>query len=142
MKLEEIFEEWAKDAPINIDALDFASSNIPILHHKYVQVYTIEKMKLTRMDDALDSLRAEKRDFYVNGPTEETEKRGWVFHGRVPKSEIENAFAVDTDIRKSTIRVADQKAKVDALKSIIDNINGRSFHIKNIMEDRRWKSGG
>jgi len=46
MKIDEIIEEWQKDAKIDDVELDTESLNVPMLHAKYLKIYATEKVKM------------------------------------------------------------------------------------------------
>ena len=46
MKLEEIYEMWEKDAPIDVTDLQESSAKVPMLHAKYYKLYLQEKKLL------------------------------------------------------------------------------------------------
>jgi hypothetical protein len=47
----------------------------------------------------------------------------------------------DSDIIKSTLRIAVQQEKVDVLESIIKSLNGRGYNIKAAIDYEKFKTG-
>ena len=46
MKIEDIMEMWTKDSSIDETELATESSNIPVLHNKYLKIFMAERIKL------------------------------------------------------------------------------------------------
>ena len=44
MEFDKIIEEWKKDCPIDDTALDQESVKIPVLHGKYLELHSREKI--------------------------------------------------------------------------------------------------
>ena len=46
MKIEDIVDSWRADAVVDDTELDRASLNVPILHAKYLNILSVERLKL------------------------------------------------------------------------------------------------
>jgi hypothetical protein len=57
------------------------------------------------------------------------------------KSELPMHIDSDSDIIKSTLRIAVQQEKVDVLESIIKSLNGRGYNIKAAIDYEKFKTG-
>lgn len=144
MLLEEIQEQWNKDC--KIDQTDVASSaaKIPELHQKYYKIYSQERLLLKKYETDYKKLRLEKYEFYTQGPTKETHSKGWESPpiGKILKSEVNTYLDADDDVIKMLLKMSLQEEKVKFLESIIqNNINNRSFILKNIIDWRKFISG-
>ena len=143
MNIEEIEEHWNQDSQIDETDLAKSARNIPILHAKYYPIYMKQKMLLIKMRTEYKSLKLAKYEFYIN-PDEEGLEKGWEIppQGRLIKSEVNTYLEGDKDLIKAELKIGIQEEKVNFLKSIIDTLNGRNFVIKNMIDDRRFMSGG
>ena len=149
MTLEEIFRHWEDDSKINESALDRESLKIPQLHSKYFKIFSAERLRLKEMQGKHKQLLLNKSEFLTQGPTEEQHKMGWQLpargalgKGMILKTEVEKYLDADQMIIDSNLKIAYQQEKVSLLESIIDNLNRRSFVIKNAIEFIRWTQGG
>jgi hypothetical protein len=61
--------------------------------------------------------------------------------GKILKSDIESFLDIDPEILDLELKIGVQQEKVEYLKSILQSINGRSFVIKNFIEERKWLQG-
>ncbi|MDR3503091.1 MAG: recombination mediator protein UvsY [Legionella sp.] len=143
MKFEEIISNWNEDCEIDRTDLANASLGIAKLHSKYYQIYLQEKGRLFQLDTEYKKLECEKYIFYTEGHTEETRKKGWELppRGAIIKSEVQRYLDCDPDIVTKSKQIGIVKDKTDFLKEIIQNINNRSFHIKNAISYMQWSQG-
>ena len=142
MKLEVILSEWEIDSTIDPDELVTESLKISKLHFKYISLYTKEHLIQRNMEQQLTILRSDKADFFTKGETKETRDKGWEFPGKILKMDVGNYLDKDSDIVKMNIQLFIQKEKCELLESILRNIQGRSFNIKNAIDWEKFRSGG
>jgi len=144
LRLEEIHAEWMKDCVIDRTELGRDSAEIPKLHARWRRIYDDESLLLLKMVQEYKTLKLEKTEFYLTGPTKESVERGWVHppRGAPLRSELQLYMDADPDIQKTELRIGLQKQKVQTVESIITNINWRHNVIKNAISDLQWKQGG
>lgn len=144
MKLEDIFELWNEDSQIDSQNLGDEALKIASLHHKYYQILIHERMALRQREADLKVLRLEKYEFYTQGPTKETQEKGWKLPpiGRVLKADAMNYVDTDADVVKATLRVGTAGDKVDLLESIMKSLQTRGYQIKSAIEWAKFTSGG
>ncbi len=143
MKLEEIFELWNEDCQINKNELGNEALKISKLHAKYYKIFIREKLILKKYETDLKTLRLEKHEFFVQGPTPEQAAKGWELPpiGRVIKSETSTYVDADNDVIKQTLKIAAQHEKVSLLESIIRSLRDRNFNIRAAIDWERFKVG-
>lgn len=143
MKLENIFEMWHQDSKIDHTELSHEALRIPQLHHKYFQIYSNEKLVLRKYELDLKRLRLDKHEFYTQGPTKETQEKGWQLPpiGRVIKSDVNQYIDADKDIIHLTLKVGVQQEKIELLDSIIRSLNNRGYLIKSAIDFEKFKVG-
>jgi len=144
MKLETIYAFWAEDSKIDRMDLGEESLKISSLHQKYMEIYTNEKIILRKFDIDLKVLKLEKHEFYTQGPTNETQEKGWELPaiGKVIRSDVQQYVEADKDIIQLTLKIGIQNEKVSLLESIIKNLSNRGFQIKNAIDWIKYTSGG
>lgn len=143
MKIDDISAEWAKDCELDITAIGENAMAIGRLHNKYYRIYLHEKALHSKYSADLKVLLLEKREFYVQGPSKETEKMGWKHPaiGKVIKTEVEIYVNADPDVINLTLKIGLQKDKYEFLMSIIGMIIYRNQHLKVALDDIKFKSG-
>jgi thymidylate synthase len=147
MKIEEIHKMWAEDSMINSADLTESSLQSPILHAKYLRIFSTEKSRLVLFEMEQKKL-LKKKWLYYNGKMDgdEIEAEGWEFDPfnglKVLKGEMNYYYDADDDIQKSEMKIKLQKEKIDTLKEIIENIKWRHQNIRNIITWKQFEAGG
>ena len=143
MKLDEIYEMWKVDSDLDKTELGEESLKIPKLHHKYYQVYSAEKMLLRKYESEMKQLKLAKYEFYSQGPSRETEERGWVLpaKGIILKQELPMYLEGDREIIDMSLKIGLQQEKVELLESIIKSLTNRGFQIKAAIDWYKFTMG-
>lgn len=144
MTLEEVFAEWHKDSKIDSAALDSEALKIPSLHQKYLEIFSKENLRLRKLRGEFKQCELAKFEYYSGKMDEaELEDRGWKqFNHRLLKTDIPRYLEGDKDLIDLALKVGIQNEKVDALKSILSNVNNRSFNISNAVKWNIFINGG
>jgi hypothetical protein len=143
MTFEELQDEWDQDSTLNSTNIGEESIRTPKLHAKYLRIHSKEKMKLLSLQHRYKILRGEKKEFFINPTKEVMQEKNWKIpeRGKILKSDIESFLDIDPEILDLELKIGVQQEKVEYLKSILQSINGRSFIIKNFIEERKWLQG-
>ena len=144
--LEKILEMWKKDSPIDDMRLDESSRDSAKLHAKYLELYSVNKMKLKKLDLDFKVILRDKFMHY-NGKLsqEEMDKKGWEYDPlnglTVLKGDMDKWYDADPIIQEHQLKIAMQEEIVATLKEIMDTIRWRHQSIKNMIEWRKFTSG-
>ena len=147
INLEEIFKMWAKDSEIDDLRLDEASKKTASLHSKYLEMLSVSKLQLKRKDMEFKVLLKNKWLWY-NGkmPRDEIDKLGWEYDAlnglKVLKGEMDYYYNSDPHIQEMQAKIDYLKTLIETLEEIINNIRWRHSTIKNMIDWRRFESGG
>jgi hypothetical protein len=143
MKLEAIYEEWSKDSEIDMTELGNEAIKIPKLHHKYFQMYSSEKLLLRKYEAEMKTLKLAKYEFYTQGPSKETNEKGWELpaRGMILKQEMPMYLDADQEIISLSLRIGMQQEKVELLESIIKSLTNRGFQIKSAIDWNKFTMG-
>lgn len=143
MTLDQICEEWRKDASIDSTELGTESLKIPQLHSKYMKIYFDERQRMKAFEFKNKETFLKKYEYY-NGrmSEEELEASGWEpFVKKLMKNEVDMYLESDKDIIDINMRIEAQKEKIHFLEEVLKNINQRNFQIKNAIEWQRFTNG-
>lgn len=143
MTLDQICEEWRKDASIDSTELGAESLKIPQLHSKYMKIYFDERQRMKAFEFKNKETFLKKYEYY-NGrmSQEELEESGWEpFVKKLMKNEIDMYLESDKDIIDINMRIEAQKEKIHFLEEVLKNINQRNYQIKNAIEWQRFTNG-
>lgn len=144
--LENIIEMWKKDAVIDEMNLGDASRESAKLHSKYLELYSVNKLKLKKQQLDFKVLLRDKWSHY-NGKLskEEIDEKGWDYDPMngltVLKSDMDKWYDADPLIQEAQLKIEYTKEMVDTLKEIMDNIKWRHQSIKNAIEWHKFTSG-
>lgn len=145
--LENVLNEWQEDSKIPEHQLDETSRHTPNLHAKYLQYLSLAKLQLKRIENQQKSLLLDKWKYY-NGKMsqEEIESKGWEpdpFNGlKILKGEMEYYYGSDPEIQKTEEKIEYYKTLISTLTEIVDSLKWRHQTVKNIIEWRKFQSGG
>ena len=143
MKLEDLYNEWAKDGAIDIVDISRNSADIPKLHNKYFRCYSEEGLRLKKLKSDYKVLTKLKTDYY-NGTLDSTElkEHGWPPQPlKILRADIPIYLESDKDIINASLKIGLQEAIVEYLESIIKQINNRNFILKNIIDWEKFRTG-
>jgi len=147
LNLEDVLKMWAKDSEIDDLRLDEASKKTASLHAKYLEMLSVSKLQLKRRDMEFKVLLRGKWLWY-NGkmPKEDIEQRGWEYDAlnglKILKGEMDYYYNSDPHIQESQAKIDYLKTLIETLEEIINNIRWRHSTIKNMIDWRRFESGG
>ena len=147
LNLEGIHKEWREDSNIPVHQLDETSRQTPLLHSKYREYLDVTKQTLRRAENAQKILLKEKW-LYYNGKMDQQEimEKGWEpdpFNGlKILKGEMDYYYESDPEIQKSEDRIVALKTQVDTLEDILNVLRWRHSTIKNMIDYRKFESGG
>jgi recombination/repair/ssDNA binding protein UvsY len=142
MTLEDIESQWEVDSRIDHTELGSESLRTSELHCKYYRMFGRERLVKRKLESDLRELRLAKHEFYLHGPSRETEAKGWKATGvRILKQDVGTYIDGDPDIAEATLRLGYAQEKVDFLESIIRVISNRNYAIKNAVDFLRFTQG-
>jgi hypothetical protein len=146
MNIEILLDMWKKDAPIDEMALDEASRDSAKLHSKYLELYSVAKLRLKKLELDFKPLLRDKFLHYGGKLSqEELDTKGWEYDPlgglTVLKGDMNKWYDADPLIQEHQLKIAMQEEIVSILKEIMDNIKWRHQNIKNMIEWRKFTSG-
>lgn len=143
MTLDEIHDLWSNDSEVDKTELGDESLKIPKLHNKYYRIYSTEKLLLRKFESEMKALKLEKYEFYSQGPSKETEQKGWSLpaKGIILKQELPMYLEGDREIINMSLKIGLQQEKVELLESIIKSLTNRGFQIKAAIDWYKFTMG-
>ncbi len=145
MKIDDIIEEWQKDAKIDDVELDTEALNVPLLHAKYLKMYAQEKVKLKKYKMDYKTLRKVLSEYYrgdLNHPDDLEDLGRDPWPKAVLKQDIPQYIEGDDDMIKLVGKMVYQEEVVSLLEDILKSINNRGFQIKNAIDWRKLTNFG
>lgn len=130
---EKIIEEWRVDAEMSDDLFEEAR-RIPILHSKWLDKYLRVQLLKEEKDLAYKIKYKEKYHFYMG-------RDEYAPDDKILKNEVSIYVEADSEVTdaKATLKYYEKLESI--LKEILNNINNRSFQIKNAIDWLRYSRG-
>ena len=144
MKIEDINEQWAVDCHINRNDLTLETLRTPNLHQKYLHLLMQCKQKLIKYAADFETMKDLRTRYYQGTLSkEELEEYGWSqYQGLKPlKSDLGTKLDGDTELQKIKLKVQYIEAMHYQLESILHQIKGRDWAIRNHVEYIKFSSG-
>lgn len=141
LKLDELIEKSKKD--LHIDEIDLEQTllRLPKMQSDYLSMYAKETVKLKDLYSLKEKIKLERWKYWSGKQTDKYYKENGIVHEKVLKSDIEKYLSADDKIGLINEYVSVQKAHVDYLEKVIKEIGNMGFHIKAIIEWRKFSSG-
>jgi len=145
--IDMIIKQWEKDSVIDDMRLDDATRDSAKLHSKYLSLVSMNRLELRKRELDLNVLLKDKWLWY-NGKMDKAEMdaKGWNYDAmnglKVLKTDMNRFYDADVDIQKLQAKIEYLKNADAVLKEIMDTIRFRSQTIKNMIEWRKFTSGG
>ena len=143
--LEEVVENWKRDAVPDPAKLDKELFKTPFLHAKYLEYYVAFKVRLTQAEDKYRRMTNVKRRYFRGEFTQdELQQRGWEqWQGlKASGSELNMLLESDSDMCDLAAKVSNNKTAVATLEYIMKQIQSRDYTLKNYLDYNRYVSGG
>ena len=127
-------------------ALDESSRDSAKLHGKYLEILSVNKMKLKKAELEFKVLLRDKWKHY-NGKLsqEEMDSKSWDYDPlnglTVLKGDMDKFYDADPVIQEHQSKMIYLQEVCDTLKEILDNVKWRHQTIKNMIEWRKFTSG-
>lgn len=144
-KLDQYLKLWEKDAVMDKSDLVSESLKIPYLHGEWYKRYLNEKKTYNSWKEGRSRIIGLLYQYY-SGDILESELnelgREPLYKSYSTSEKIKRMVESDKQLVKLNMKIENQKDVVDFLKSAIDSINGRSYHINNAINFMKFEHGG
>lgn len=144
MNISELNDMWETDCQINDDYLDRESIKTPNLHAKYLRILMEFKLKLSSLELEYKTMRQKKFRYYRGEMgRDELNDLGWnQWQGTKPlKNEMDEFLEGDADLNKISVKCEYIKHMISAVESIMAQIKGRDWVIRNAITWKQFISG-
>ena len=141
-KLEELIEEWKKDAVVDRTEPGRALLDIPKLHSKYLTILSFYRQGIRKADSKYASLKRLKWEYYTGKmDAEALAEHGWEQFPYVLKSDVSTYIDGDADLLKLLDAKAFYQEIVSCCESIMKELHSRTFQLKSFIEYERFIQG-
>lgn len=144
MRLEELYEEWARDAPVDKTELDREAADIPKLHAKWRRIMGEEALHLKMKLNEYERLKHDKWEWYGGTMArEDAEARGWPPNPkRIMRADLDRYVDADEEVVRKGLEIALLREKVDFCEDVVKQVHNRTFAVGHAVKFAIWKAGG
>lgn len=127
-----------------IDEIDLDSSllEVPKLFSKWSAMLSDETIKLKDLYGFKESVKLERWKYYSGKQTDEYISKHGILHEKILKTDIDRYLSCDEKLTIVNDLCTIQKEVVDTIERTLKEISSRNFHIKAIIDWRKFTSGG
>jgi hypothetical protein len=143
--IDEILNEWSNDCIVDETNLSVASTNIPILHAKYITMYTNSRLRRTRLNEKKKEAKRILTEYYsgdLNNPYDLQMINREPFSKKLLNQQIQTYVDGDKEMIDMNLKVGYQEEVIKLLEDIVKSIHTRGFVIKNSLDYQRFMNGG
>jgi hypothetical protein len=141
-RLEDLLEMWRKDSIIDRTEPGKELINIPQLHSKYLNILSKHRMLSKEAEFKYNKMKKLKWEYYTGKlDDDQLKKYGWEPFPFVLKSEITTYLESDDDINKYVVNKVIHDEIVEVCQSIMKELNGRTFQLRDFIQWERFIQG-
>ena len=141
-RLEDLLEMWRKDSIIDRTEPGKELINIPQLHSKYLNILSKHRMLSKEAEFKYNKMKKLKWEYYTGKlDDDQLKKHGWEPFPFVLKSEITTYLESDDDINKYIVNKVIHDEIVEVCQSIMKEMNGRTFQLRDFIQWERFIQG-
>lgn len=140
-RLEQVKKQAENDLEIDDFELDRALLDTPKLHGVWLTMFTDETINLKELYSLKEKVRLERWKYYQGKQTDEYVTKNGIIHEKILKSDLDKYLNADSKLSLVNDIVTVQKALVDFIEKTLKEIGNRGFHIKSVIDWRKFSSG-
>lgn len=144
MQIEDISAMWAEDCHINRNDLSLETLRTPNLHQKYLDLLMQVKSRLIKYANDFAAMKELKTRYY-NGELNQEELTAHglkQYQGLKPlKSTMGEKLEGDPDLLRIKLKVQYTENMIYMLESILSQIKGRDWQLRNHIEYSKFIAG-
>lgn len=140
-KFVEIVEKAEKDVDIDEFNIDGEALRSPKLHQKYSVLLANESVSLIKYQQLQKRVYMERWKYYNGKQTDAYYVKHGIVNDKILKGDIEKYMNSDKRLGAANELLEVQKQTVNYLERTVKDISNRGFHIKSVIEWRRFEAG-
>lgn len=139
--LETVSQMAEKDLEIDQIDLDKSLLQVPKLQSKWSKLLADETLVLKDLYAFKENVKLERWKYYNGKQTDQYIAQNGIIHEKILKTDIDKYLAADVKLTLVNEAVSAQKEKVDFIERTLKELTNRGFHVRSIIDWRRFVSG-
>ena len=141
-KLDELLEEWRKDADIDRTEPGKALLDIPKLHSKYLNILSRHRLLSREAEFKYNKMKKIKWEYYTGKlDDDDLKKYEWDPFPYVLKSDLSTYMESDEDLNKYSAQKIMHDEIVEVCTAILKELNSRTFQLRDFIAWERFIQG-
>ena len=141
-KLDELLEEWRKDADIDRTEPGKALLDIPKLHSKYLNILSRHRLLSNEAEFKYNKMKKLKWEYYTGKlDDDDLKKYEWDPFPYVLKSDLSTYMESDEDLNKYSAQKIMHDEIVEVCTAILKELNSRTFQLRDFIAWERFIQG-
>jgi hypothetical protein len=144
VNIELLMEEWIKDVSFDETEPQKAMANISKLHAKYLRILTHHNLLAKKLQADYNLRRKIKWEYYsgdLNNP-EDLERYGLEpMMKKVLRADLQHYLDSDTELNNTLLKKVMHEEIVDFCKSVLKELNNRTWQLKSFMDWEKFIGG-
>ena len=133
-KLDELLEEWRKDADIDRTEPGKALLDIPKLHSKYLNILSRHRLLSKEAEFKYNKMKKIKWEYYTGKlDDDDLKKYEWDPFPYVLKSDLSTYMESDEDLNKYSAQKIMHDEIVEVCTAILKELNSRTFQLRDFI---------
>ena len=144
VNIDALMEEWSKDAGYDETEPQRAMANIPKLHAKYLRIMTHHNLVVKKIQSDYNTRRKIKYDYFsgdLNNPEDLATYNLEPMTKKVLRADLPMWLDSDTELNNILLKKVVHEEIVDFCKSVLKELNNRTFQLKSYMDWERFIGG-
>lgn len=139
--LDTIQEMWEKDSKIDMDNLHTESTNIPVLHAKYFDLYNTINLLKKKSELQKKRIRHERYEYFTGKADPEVYLENPFPKKIRDKETLQGYLDSDEKLSQIVLKIEYYETLLNYIESILKMIQNRTYQIKNAIEFIRFQAG-
>jgi hypothetical protein len=141
-KLDELLEEWRKDADIDRTEPGKALLDIPKLHSKYLNILSRHRLLSKESEFKYNKMKKLKWEYYTGKlDDDDLKKYEWDPFPYVLKSDISTYMESDDDLNKYSAQKIMHDEIVEVCTAILKELNNRTWELRSYIDWEKFIQG-
>lgn len=145
VNIDDLTEMWCQDCKIDETEPSREIARIPILHAKYLRIFTHHDLVVKKLNSDYVKMKRIKWDWYsgdLNNPDDLKEHNLEPWVKKILRQDIPMYIDSDNDLNTILLKKIVHQEIVDFCQSVLKELNSRTWQLKSFIDWERYIRGG
>lgn len=144
VNIDDLMEMWSKDSPVDITEPSRELERIPSLHSKYLRIMTHHNLMVKKLMADYQARRRIKWEYYsgdLNNPEDLATYGLEPMMKKILRADISIYLDSDKELNAILLKKVLNEEIVEFCKSVMKELNNRTFQVRSIIEWEKFVGG-